>query len=64
MMTIPQRILTEIADARQQLMMADTLQDKAAWDNKLSRLENELDDYIGVGKDDGDLMHYKSEDVI
>ena len=64
MMTIPQRILTEIADARQQLMMADTLQQKAAWDNKLSRLENELDEYIGVGIDDGDLLHYKSEDVI
>lgn len=64
MMTIPQRILLEIANARQQLMMADTLQDKADWDKKLSRLENELDDYIGVGIDDGDLMHYKSEDVI
>ena len=64
MMTIPQRILTEIAYAKQQLLMADTLQQKANWDNKLSRLENELDDYIGVGIDDGDLMHYKSEDVI
>ena len=64
MMTIPQRIRLEIADAKQQLLMADTLQQKDAWDKKLTRLENELDDYIGVGHDDGDLMHYKSEDVI
>ena len=64
MMTIPQRILTEIAVARQQRMMADTFQQKAAWDKKLSRLENELDDYIGVGSDDGDLMYYKPEDVV
>ena len=64
MMTIPQRILTEIAHAKQQLMMADNLEQKYAWDTKLSRLENELDDYIGVGIDDGDLMHYKPEDVV
>ena len=64
MMTIPQRILLEIADAKQQLLMADTLQQKDAWDKKLTRLENELDDYIGVDTDDGDLLYYKSEDVI
>lgn len=57
-----QRIKLEIHEANQQLLMADSLQQKDYWDMRLSQLENELDDLIGP--DDGDLLAYKSEEVI
>jgi hypothetical protein len=68
-MSMYQRLRLEMHTAQQQLMMADTLQQKDYWDKRLSQLENELDDLIGVhpsnwSQDDGDLMSYKSEDVI
>ena len=63
-----QRLRLELHAAQQQFMMADNLQQKEHWDKRLSQLENELDDLIGVhpsnwSQDDGDLMSYKSEDV-
>ncbi len=68
MMSMYQRLRLELHAAQQQFMMADTLQQKDYWDKRLSQLENELDDLIGVhpsnwSQDDGDLMSYKSEDV-
>ena len=69
MMSMYQRLRLEMSTAQQQLMMADTLPQKDYWDKRLSQLENELDDLIGArpsnwSQDDGDLMSYKSEDVI
>ena len=62
MMSTYQRLKLEIHEASQQLLMADSLEQKDYWDTKLSRLENELDDLIG--HDDGDLLAYKPEDVV
>jgi hypothetical protein len=47
-MSMYQRLRLEMSTAQQQLMMADTLQQKDYWDKRLSQLENELDDLIGV----------------